>query len=207
MTILHPPHACRATKAEDRRRHLIDVARKLFTEHGFHATGVAQIAAASRIRVGQIYRDFESKENIVAAIVAEDIAAFLDEEGLAAALEAGDSAAIREWIDRFVRFDKSDDKCRLASEIAAEAARNERISAIQYDVDAKMRGMLTRAFEALAPAPDRADHCAGLAALVLALGKGLMYRRLVDPQGEAALMRRVETVIDRELADLFRPLA
>ncbi len=78
--MLHPPSACRATRADDRRRHLIDVARKLFTEHGFHATGVAQIAAASGIRVGQIYRDFSGKEDIVAAIVAEDVAAFLDED-------------------------------------------------------------------------------------------------------------------------------
>ncbi len=201
--MLHPPSACRATRADDRRRHLIDVARKLFTEHGFHATGVAQIAAASGIRVGQIYRDFSGKEDIVAAIVAEDVAAFLDEEGLAAALAAGDSAAIRDWIDRFVRFDKSDDKCRLASEIAAEAARNDRIAAIQHDVDAKLKAMLTAAFEALTPADACGERCAGTAALVLALGKGLMYRRLVDPGGEAVLMARVEAVIDREMADLL----
>lgn len=205
MTRLHPEGADRATRADDRRRHLIDVARKLFTEHGFHATGVAQIAAASGIRVGQIYRDFDSKEDIVAAIVAEDVATFLDEQGLATAIAAGDSDAIRGWIDRFVRFDKSDDKCRLASEIAAEAARNERIAAIQYEVDAKLRAMLTAAFAALAPEGACVDRCAGTASLVLALGKGLMYRRLVDPAGKASLMRRVEAVVDREFADLLAP--
>lgn len=207
MTMLHPPNACRATRADERRRHLIDVARKLFTENGFHATGVAQIATASGIRVGQIYRDFASKEDIVAAITAEDVAAFLDEEGLDAALAARDSAAIREWIDRFVCFDKPEDKCRLASEIAAEAARNDRIAAIQHEVDAKLKAMLVSAFEALMPGVDCGDRCAATAALVLALAKGLMYRRLVDPAGEAALMRRVNVVIDRELAELLDPVA
>lgn len=203
--MLHPQSACRATRADDRRRHLIDVARKLFTEHGFHATGVAQIASASGIRVGQIYRDFSAKEDIVAAIVAEDVAAFLDEAGLAAALAAGDSAAIRGWIDRFVRFGKSDDKCRLSSEIAAEAARNNRIAAIQREVDTKLKTMLIRAFEALSPTVDCADRCAGTASLVLALGKGVMYRRLVDPDEEPTLMARVEEVVDRELAALLSP--
>lgn len=203
--MLDHPVACRASRADERRRHLTDVARKLFTENGFHSTGVAQIAAASGIRVGQIYRDFSGKEDIVAAIVAEDVSSFLDEEGLAAAMAAGDSSAIRDWIDRFVRFDKSDDKCRLASEIAAEAARNERIAAIQRDIDAKLQRLLGAAFEALAPGADRVDERAGTVSLILALGKGVMYRRLVDRDGEAALVRRVEAVIDRELAALLSP--
>ena len=59
----------------------MDVARTLFTEQGFHRTGVAQIAAASGIKVGQIYRDFADKEAIVAAIVESDLAAFLQRHG------------------------------------------------------------------------------------------------------------------------------
>ena len=56
---------------------MLDTARKLFIENGFHGTGVAQIAARSGIKVGQIYRDFSSKEDIIAAIVNSDCRSFL----------------------------------------------------------------------------------------------------------------------------------
>ena len=204
MTMLHSPIAPRASRAEERRQHLIEVARKLFTENGFHSTGVAQIAAASGIRVGQIYRDFSAKEDIVAAIVESDLARFLDEEGLAAALAARDADAIRDWIDRFVAFAAPDEKCRLGAEISAEAARNERIAAIQRDVDAKLSRMLGAAFEALAPGAERADRRRGLVSLILALGKGAMYRRLLICDGEmAALTARMGAVIDHEFAGLL----
>ncbi|SFP83785.1 TetR/AcrR family transcriptional regulator [Sphingomonas rubra] len=203
MTILHSPVACRAARAEDRRRHLIDVARKLFTEHGFHATGVAQIAAASGIRVGQIYRDFSAKEDIVAAIVAVDLADFLDEAGLRAAVATRDADAIRDWIGRFVRFDDPIEECRLMTEIAAEAARNDRIAAIQRDTDVKINALLATALEALAPGADRAAEREGIVSLILVLGMGLMYRRLVDPAGEAAVTRRIEALLDRELGELL----
>jgi AcrR family transcriptional regulator len=196
--------APRASKAGERRRHMIDVARQLFTENGFHATGVAQLAAASGIRVGQIYRDFDSKEDIVAAIVADDLANFLDEEGLATALAANDAAAIRDWIDRFVAFAAPNDKCRLGTEIAAEAARNERIAVIQRDVDAKLTRMLGAAFAALAPGEEHAERRRGLVSLILALGKGVMYRRLLICDGEmAALTARVGAVLDQEFAALL----
>lgn len=59
-------------RAEHRRRLVTDTARKLFMNHGFHATGMAQLAKESGIAVGQIYRDFASKEDIVAAICNAD---------------------------------------------------------------------------------------------------------------------------------------
>lgn len=203
MTILHSSIACRATKATDRRRHLVDVARKLFTQHGFHSTGVAQIAAASGIRVGQIYRDFSAKEDIVAAIVAVDLADFLDEAGLRSAVATRDGAAVREWIGRFVRVDDPIEECRLMTEIAAEAARNERIAAIQRETDAKINDLLTTALEVLAPGDARAAERDGAVSLILVLGMGLMYRRLVDPAGQAALARRIGALLERELAALL----
>jgi AcrR family transcriptional regulator len=55
--------ACPGTggKAAQRREKIIEAARKLFIDNGFHATGVAQIAKESGIAVGQLYRDFASR--------------------------------------------------------------------------------------------------------------------------------------------------
>ena len=60
------------SRAALRRRRITDAARKLFVANGFHATGMAQLAKASGIAVGQIYRDFAAKEDIVAALVTAD---------------------------------------------------------------------------------------------------------------------------------------
>ena len=72
------------SRADARRDKLLDAARTLFAERGFHSTGVAQIASASGVKVGQIYRDFANKEEIVAAIAVRDLEQFLaeDEEAL-----------------------------------------------------------------------------------------------------------------------------
>ena len=64
-------------KAEQRRDRVIEAARKLFIDKGFHGTGIAQIAKDSGIAVGQLYRDFSAKEDIVAAIVNGDCCSFM----------------------------------------------------------------------------------------------------------------------------------
>ena len=76
------------TRAEARREKLIEAARALFAENGFHATGMAEIARRSGIAVGQIYRDFAGKEDIVAEIVTRDCALFLSAATLKNAIEA-----------------------------------------------------------------------------------------------------------------------
>lgn len=46
-------------------------ARKCFIRHGFHATGMAEIAAACRMSAGNIYHYFPNKNAIVRAITDE----------------------------------------------------------------------------------------------------------------------------------------
>ncbi len=60
------------SRAEMRRQRVMQAARKLFIENGFHATGMAQVAKMSGVAIGQIYRDFASKEEIVVALVEAD---------------------------------------------------------------------------------------------------------------------------------------
>src|SRR3546814_14249999 len=81
-------------RARARRDRLRQVARTLFIEQGFHQTGTAQIAAASGIAVGQMYRDFKNKEAIIAAICEADVEAWLEEKALADAVAARDLKAI-----------------------------------------------------------------------------------------------------------------
>lgn len=156
-------------------------------------------------KVGQIYRDFASKEEIIAAIVEEDVASWLLEDELALAMANDDRTAIRDWIRRFGVVEESLDECRMMTEIIAEAGRNERIAEIHNDLDVRVRSSLMAALEALAPAPDRACERTLLAELIIALSMGLMTRRIFSPDIEiAALTRHATALVDRELETLAR---
>src|SRR3982751_221809 len=92
-------------RAAERRQLILDTARNLFVRNGFHGTGVAQIADASGVKVGQIYRDFSSKEDIIAAIALADLSQFLDEPTLNRAIDFDNTDAIRAWILAFVAYE------------------------------------------------------------------------------------------------------
>ncbi len=177
----------RGEKALLRRRRLVDAARGLFGEHGFHGTGMAQIAEASGIRVGQIYRDFASKEDIIAAMVGIDLSDFLDEAALARGLAAGDRDAVRGWLlDLMIRKQEPNDTT-LLPEILAEASRNPRVAAIMREGDARIRHQVGAALAMLAPGADPAcRRCAE--ELLMTLMMGGCSRRMALVEGDWPFM-------------------
>jgi AcrR family transcriptional regulator len=137
------------SRAELRRHNIKAVARRLFVEHGFHSTGIALIARESGVAVQQLYRDFPSKEDIIAAIVEADCKKFADLATLERALAAKNRDGIMIWLTSATcRQEEAGD--RLFLEIAAEASRNQRISAIFADIRKTMSENITRAFAGLA---------------------------------------------------------
>lgn len=192
-------------RADGRRRHLLETARALFMERGFHGTGVAQIAERSSIAVGQIYRDFAGKEDIIAAICEADTIAWLEEPVLAEAVADGDTEAIRTWIKRFCCADGCVDDVRLMSEITAEAGRNERVAAVQRAIDDRVRTNLVAALRALVRRADREEEVARLADFVLTIGIGIVTWRAVHPDfAVGSLSQFVGSIVDQELERLAR---
>lgn len=197
--------SARASRAGERRQHLLDTARDLFVENGFHRTGMAQIATASGIKVGQIYRDFASKEEIIAAICEADVTDWLREDLLSAAVAANDLVAVRQWIDRFGAPSDSPGDGSMLAEIVAEAWRNERIAELNRSIDERVRGSLDSALAALAPAPERAPGRALLVEAILAMGFGMEMRRIIRPELDVAgLGRIINTMISRYIDDDMR---
>jgi AcrR family transcriptional regulator len=191
-------------RAVERRQRLIDAARALFAEHGFHGAGIAQIATRSGIKVGQIYRDFTCKEDIVAAIVEADLADFLAEDALRRAIDDGDAAALRMWISDLVLNTASRDDAPLLPEIMAESSRNERVAAILRCADARIRSRLLAALEALLPLDGQRERLAAAVDLILTVMTGLCCRDLASLETDRALMvSRVQAVIDREIEALL----
>lgn len=192
----------RAAKSAARRRHLLDTARNLFVERGFHQTGMAQIAAASGIAVGQIYRDFANKEAIVAAICETDLVAWLEETNLHAALLAGDSPAIRAWVERVVTDEPSYDSRRLMCELLAEVGRNQRIADVNQRTEDRLRTNLSAALTALAPQATVQSRSTVMD-FVLALSWGMVARMELSPGSDHAAARDyAATILQREVAAL-----
>ncbi len=53
--------------SSSRRDHLVDVALKLFYEHGYHATGIDQVIDVAGVAKMTLYKHFRSKEELLLA--------------------------------------------------------------------------------------------------------------------------------------------
>jgi len=148
-----PSHA----RAELRRQNIKEVARQLFVERGFHLTGVSLIAKDSGVAVQQLYRDFPSKEDIIAAIADEACKRSADLGMLNTALAAKDREGVLTWLTSATcRKDEEGD--RLFLEIVAEASRNDRVNAILSQAKQKMSKDVSRAFAILGGVAVGEDH-------------------------------------------------
>lgn len=191
------------SRAEQRRRTLMQAARKLFIERGFHATGMAQVAKESGIAIGQIYRDFAAKEDIVAALVQADCTRLMNYRAIEEAVCRGDADAARRWIGEFVRPSDDLDDGRLFAEIIAESARNERIAAIFTTLQADLRRHLLNALALLAPGAALANRRALLGDAVMTMSLGLTHYQLLQPDlAIEPLARAIHALIEREVAAL-----
>ena len=198
----------RAGRADARREKVIDAARVAFAKNGFHATGIAQIAQASGVLVGQIYRDFANKEAIVAVIVARDLEDFLSQAGLCAAGQAGDPRAVRDWIARFVACEQPETG-RLIAEIMAEASRNDRIAEIVRAVHDRLRRELTAALCLLVPSTVSRAQFECVAEMIQTISAGVFQRRVTEDDQPSravieALMGCINAAIDRLQVDARR---
>lgn len=189
-----------ANRAEQRRRLVTETARKLFMENGFHATGMAQLAKESGVAVGQIYRDFSSKEDIVAAICNSDCGEFMQSGQLDAAIESGDSQGVREWLRHFLDAEDPEGDDRLFAEIVAEATRNARIATIFHRLRGEFESRLSAALTMLAPGDLLAERRRLLADMIMTLSLGLSYFQLLhQPKDMPALTAKLIEMVDREL--------
>ena len=62
---------------QDKRALLVATAKKLFYKRGYNQTSLADIAALSGIRVGNIYYYFKTKEQLVQAIIEDRTERFI----------------------------------------------------------------------------------------------------------------------------------
>lgn len=61
----------RAQQAQETRAALVNAARRLFTEKGYHATGTPELVAAAGVTRGALYHHFTDKEALFEAVFRE----------------------------------------------------------------------------------------------------------------------------------------
>ncbi len=133
----------RADAARNRRR-LLDAAQELFGERGLDV-GVGEIAERAGVGRGTLFRNFPSKEHLIAAIVAERMheAAARGRDLLSA---SDPEAALFEFIEEVVGRQQLDRA--LFEAVAGEFLANEEIREAHADVIGALDELLTRAKEA-----------------------------------------------------------
>lgn len=123
------------------RERILDAARKCFVEHGFHAASMASIAETADMSVGLIYRYFESKNDIIVAIIEQqltllraDLALLDNSADLSAQLAEGCGTCGARGSNAAQRLSPA-----LFLEMSAEATRDPKIAAALNTFDAAVR--------------------------------------------------------------------
>lgn len=183
---------------------IVDAASDCVRRAGFHGTSMAEIAQAAGLSVGQIYRYFENKEAIIAAIVARDVAEI--HEKFAALVNSGAPFAETVITQCVLAVDRYYDPHRAALilEVLAEAARNPPVAAIVRRADAEERDLKRQILEQISPPDLSGGELAARGEVLSMLFEGMVVRGLSHPEGDRAEIRRVIGSLLRSL--LMEPL-
>src|SRR5262245_47447413 len=115
----------RTETPEVRRRQLLDAAKRRFTEVGFHATRMAEVAAEAGVSVGLIYQHFPSKEALIEGIIQEDMERQLESiDRIFSEPQESFVDLIMRGVTEYFSIASNRDRTALMLEIAAETVRN-----------------------------------------------------------------------------------
>ncbi|WP_150291780.1 TetR/AcrR family transcriptional regulator [Sphingobium estronivorans] len=163
------------------RERILDAARDLFAAHGFHQTAMSELAAAAQVSVGQIYRLFKGKEDIIDAIAAADTGkreALI--RSLQKRLEDGEIDAERTF--ELLLLEVTDNPHEaLSFDILAESFRNPRVGNSIGDMCVQARKSLGDIVRTVNPNLS-GEMLRGAEEVILACIFGLGHRSLSGPE-------------------------
>ena len=170
---------------EQSRAELLSAAAELFARDGFEVTSVASICAYAGLSKGTFYWNFESKDELLLAVLEERVEAPLREATQALARMAADqdmSAEANRMLVEFMHGDRT--AVVLDDEFWRRALRDRAVRERYARRQRELRAALTDVLRARATelgAPETAAASKHVAIALLALMSGVMRSRLVDP--------------------------
>ena len=165
-------------KATPRGR-LIAAARMLFDRKGFHSTSISDLAEAAKISVGQMYRLFPGKDDLIVAIVEENTdVRIVEMERVFESMREGRSTAF-EAIKAIARL-SIEYETALSFEMLAEAYRNPRVAGHLTTLSGRYRARI-RELATLARPDVDADELDAYVDILMGCFFGLGHRTLIAP--------------------------
>lgn len=165
------------------RERIIDAARTLFDSKGFHATTTADLASAASVSMGQIYRHFTSKDDIVLTIVEEDLQVRVEAmHTIFDAVECG-KQTLFEAIKAIAYISLETPNSGLLFEILAEASRNPLVAERLERLTVFYRGGVRR-LASLARPDLPAKELDAYADIMTACFIGLGHRTVLAPSAD-----------------------
>jgi AcrR family transcriptional regulator len=190
------------------RRKIVEAAAALMAERGFAGTSISAVSRRSGLPSGSIYWHFESKEDLLAAVVEEGARRWFDALPGPADLPASPAEAVEALLDAAARsLEERPEFLRLLLLIALERAEVDeasiavirRVRALARD---RLREMMATLLE---PFGGRGVELAPrFSALALCVADGAFVAHHIDP--EETDIRALFELLRRSLAALAREL-
>ena len=175
----------------DRRCQILDAALVCFAKRGFHQTSMHDISAEAGISVGLIYRYFENKEAVIAAMAdrhKREISQVLH--------RAKEAPSLLESLEILFTAHCCEEQTPLVSafvvDLYAEASRNPRVADLVSDV---LETAMVGVTELISRSPEGQNATRGLspiemAELIFAVARGMLMLDVLRPQQMTAKERR-----------------
>lgn len=181
--------------SDQRKQRIIDATEQHVLIKGFHKASMSEIAKSAELSVGQIYRYFAHKDDIICALVEQFtqrklqfMASFLDK---------------KDWLDRhFTESSLDNNNMRIMhAEIKAEAARNPVISIIYTESHTLLQKRAITIMKQLYPSMDEKEAMARIEMLIT-LKEGLLVRWDFQPRPFSKEIRQMyNQILDTILPD------
>lgn len=112
----------RQQRGEATRNDIIGVARRLFSDFGYHNTGIADIQAATGMTKGAFYHHFRSKQDLALAVLEAARSDYLRQVIEPAQREADAGRRLSTLLDRIIEVNGQPEwqNCRLLATMCAE---------------------------------------------------------------------------------------
>jgi len=177
------PRLADATKIE-RRQQLIDAARRCVGDRGFQSLTVDDVCAEAGVSKGAFYVYFDQKQDLLLALLDDEAARIEDVMQHLERSHLSGLERLRRFAREMVRLGEDPARLQIRGDMWAEMSSSpdvrERWAAVVRERRDALRGWIeeSQASGELAPIPANA-----LAAILLALGDGLLLHAGLDPTG------------------------
>ena len=175
----------------DRRTQILDAAVICFAKRGFHQASMHDISTEAGISVGLIYRYFENKEEVIAAMAARHKNEIHD-----VVERARQASTLLESLEILFTAHCCETAPQIQSafvvDLYAESSRNAQVKELVRDVLQTAMGGVT---DVIARSPEAQNAAHGLtphelAELIFAVARGMLMRDILQPQEMTAAERR-----------------